>query len=163
LLAIAELSVDLIDCLLTVLPDYFEIISIQTLPFAVHPFLVAVEPSSRRLPHVRVGLEVFGKTEKLLVISGIFADKSFITVVLASKVNALLNVTVNTVDGGSGIGVLVDILEFFELKDRLLQVVDIFEELLLLRLHVFDHLLLQLFEDLSLTLHDAHNALGAAE
>jgi len=108
-------------------------------------------------------LEVFGEAEQLLVVTNFRANEHFVAVELSGLVNAFLNLFVNLVNSGGDVSVLIDSLVLLELKNGLLQVGDVLEELLLLELHVLNHLLLQLLKDCSLRFHDADDALGASE
>lgn len=163
LLAVTELPKDLIDSLLTVFPNHLEVGGIELIPVLGHPLFVAVKPGSGRLPHVGVGCKVFCKAKQLLVVCGVGTNQSFVAVKLASLIDAVLNLLVNFINRCSNVSILVKVLVLLKLKDGLFQVSDVLKELFLLKLHIFDHCLLELLEDESLGFHDANDALGAAK
>lgn len=126
LITISELTVYYVDCLLAIFPGWLELRSVKFFPLDSHPIFVAVKPSSSSFPHVRVGFEVFGKLQQLLVVRNFSANKNLVAIESSGHLNAFLNFLVDLINRSSNVGILINSLVFFELKNGLLQVCDVF-------------------------------------
>lgn len=158
---VSELTENPIDLLHAFLKSVVKFLRVEIFPRIIEPGLVRLEPSSGGLPEITVGLELVGHLLEPIVVGEWGTDQELTLVENTSHLDALLNLLVDVVDSLGVLNVLIDVVVGSEASNGDTQVVEGLFEVNLFLLHLFDHGLLLLLEDVGLLLDELHHLLGS--